>query len=70
MTIVLFSAKNDFYGNPQRVFTLINNNGDIVKAWDEGYHGSHAIPQEYRHLGYLVQQCSVRDYKKLLKLAA
>jgi hypothetical protein len=70
MTIVLFSAKNNYYGNPQRAFALIDIKGDIVSVWDEGYNGSHAIPEEFRHLGYLTQQCTVKQYKRLLKLAA
>jgi len=47
--IIRLNAKNDYNGNPRRVFVALRA-GRVVNAWDEGYAGTSAIPEPLRHL--------------------
>lgn len=40
---VKLSARNDANGNPQRVFVVLDEQGEIVAAVDEGYDGRNAL---------------------------
>lgn len=63
-----FCASNDVNGNPQRLYALVSNCG-IIAVWDEGYHGSDAVPGIWREEAYNAARhnISVRKYKQLLK---
>ena len=70
MTDILhFCAPNDYYGNPQRLYVLSNEEGKFIACWDEGYHGHHAVPGVWRNNAYLSQRfdISVTKYKNLLR---
>jgi hypothetical protein len=68
MVCIRLCAKNDVNGNPRRVYVLLDSEGNIVRAADEGYRGRAAAswspdvnipdfattPAEYRRI--------VRDY--------
>lgn len=62
-------ADNDYNGNPRRVYTLIDEEGHYVGAWDEGYNGHHAVPGVWRDAAYAAprQKISVTEYKRILK---
>jgi hypothetical protein len=64
-----FCAKNDHYGNPQRVFVMSDETGKFIAAWDEGYKGSDAVPGAWRDDAYRAQRydVSVTKYKELLR---
>lgn len=47
--IIRLNARNDTNGNPRRVFVVLEA-GRAVAAFDEGYSGTHAIPEAVRHL--------------------
>ena len=69
MTAILhLCAKNDYNGNPQRAYVLIDEDGPVA-VWDEGYYGSDAVPGDFRKMAYDAerQEISVRKYKKLFK---
>lgn len=65
-----YCASNDVNGNPQRVFVLVNPDGDQVAAWDEGYLGSDAVPGIWRRAADNADRInvSIRDYRRLLKI--
>ena len=46
---------------------MSNNEGEFIAAWDEGYNGYHAVPEELRKEAYLSQRVdvSVTKYKQL-----
>ena len=48
MEIIRLDAGHSTNGNPRRVFVAIND-GAVIGAWDEGYHGTHSIPEDKRH---------------------
>jgi hypothetical protein len=60
-------ANNDYYGNPQRLYVLSNEDGKFVQCWDEGYEGHHAVPEEYRKEAYSAQRFDISEtkYKQL-----
>lgn len=64
-----FCASNDINGNPQRCYVLVDEAGQSLAVWDEGYKGSDAVPGIWRKEAYnaLHSKVSVRNYKKLLK---
>lgn len=64
-----YCASNDVNGNPQRVYVLVDPDGQNVAAWDEGYYGSDAVPGIWREAAYRSERikCSVRKYKQLLR---
>jgi hypothetical protein len=66
--ILHLCAKNDYNGNPQRAYVLIDEDGPVA-VWDEGYYGCDAVPGDFRKMAYDAerQDVSVRKYKKLLK---
>jgi hypothetical protein len=61
--ILHLCAKNDYYGNPQRLYVMSNNDGLFVKCWDEGYNGYHAVPEELRNEAYLAQRLDISEAK-------
>lgn len=68
MTNILhLCANNDYYGNPQRLYVLSDEDGKFIACWDEDYHGHLAVPGEWRKAAYLSQRVdvSVTKYKKL-----
>ncbi len=70
MTSILhMCAENDYYGNPQRLYVLSNEDGKFIACWDEGYNGHHAVPGVWRDKAYLAQRfdISVTKYKNLLR---
>ena len=64
-----FCASNDLNGNPQRCFVLVDEDGEAMAAWDEGYMGSDAVPGIWRREAYSAARSpiTVREYKRLLK---
>jgi hypothetical protein len=64
-----YCAENDYYGNPQRLYVLSNEDGKFIAAWDEGYLGSDAVPGIWRKEAYQAQRfdISVTKYKQLLR---
>jgi hypothetical protein len=67
--ILHMCAKNDYYGNPQRLYVMSDEDGKFIQCWDEGYNGYHAVPEELRNDAYLAQRVnvSVTKYKQLLR---
>jgi hypothetical protein len=67
--ILHMCAKNDYYGNPQRLYVMSDDEGKFIQCWDEGYNGYHAVPEELRNDAYLAQRVnvSVTKYKQLLR---
>jgi hypothetical protein len=67
--ILHMCAKNDYYGNPQRLYVMSDEDGKFIQCWDEGYNGYHAVPEELRNEAYLAQRVnvSVTKYKQLLR---
>lgn len=67
--ILHYCASNDYNGNPQRCYVLVDNDGNNLAAWDEGYLGEHAVPEQWRKQAYdsTRKNCSVRLYRKLRK---
>jgi hypothetical protein len=61
--ILHLCAKNDYYGNPQRLYVMSNNDGLFVKCWDEGYEGYNAVPKELRKEAYLAQRLDISEAK-------
>jgi hypothetical protein len=68
-TIRHLCAKNDVNGNPQRLYALIDPEGEMLAVWDEGYYGSDAVPGIWRKDAYFAEreEISVNKYKKLLR---
>lgn len=66
---VYFCAENDYYGNPQRLYVLSNEDGKFIAAWNEGYNGHHAVPGIWRKEAYQAQRfdISVAKYNTLLR---
>lgn len=59
------SADHDKNGNKRRVYVIMDPNGDIIKAIDEGCSGA---PAECKGLVQLPEYyISVQEYKSLLK---
>ena len=59
-------APNDGYGNPRRLYVLISD-GESIAAWDEGYHGHHAVPGIWRDAAYNAERvnCTAKVYRDL-----
>jgi len=64
--VVHYRAINDKNGNPRRVYVLWQNHVP-TKAWDEGYKGFHAIPEEYRMIPREDRNCSVGLYQDFVR---
>ena len=62
-------APNDVNGNPQRLYLLTDEQGQILASWDEGYHGHHAVPGPWRRDAYEAQrtEISASSYTWLLE---
>ena len=62
-------AVNDVNGNPRRVYALIDEDGYYLAAWDEGYHGSDAVPGVWREAAYNAprEKISVKEYRRILR---
>ena len=60
-------ADNDYNGNPRRVYTLIDEDGYYLAAWNEGYSGHHAVPGEWRRQAYEAhkERISTREYNRI-----
>lgn len=50
VAMVRLVAPNDRNGNPRRAFVALGPFGDVVGAWNEGYAGTHAVPEALRYL--------------------
>ena len=61
-------ADNDINGNARRLFLILDLEGDIIEAIDEGCFGSAAYSQKYPFRVLLpVIEISVKEYKRYLK---
>ena len=62
-------ATNDRNGNPQRLYALIDEDGEMIAAWDEGYYGHQAVPGPWRDAAYCAdrQSVTVKEYKRILR---
>ena len=67
--ITHFCAINDINGNPQRCYVLVDERGQSLAVWDEGYKGSDSVPGVWRREAYsaLRSNITVKEYKRLLK---
>jgi hypothetical protein len=68
-SVVLFKASNDRNGNPCRVYAALDQYGQLVGAWDDGYIGHHAVPVSLRQAAH---QCyavpvSQATYRAILR---
>ena len=61
-------ANNDYYGNPQRLYVMSDDEGKFIAVWDEGYNGYNAVPEPLRNEAHSAQRfnVSVTKYKTLL----
>jgi hypothetical protein len=68
MEVIKLNAGNDTNGNPRRLFVAIKDT-EIVGAWDEGYEGPAAVPQELKSLAVRAPTFLVRpsEYKDILR---
>ena len=64
-----FCASNDLNGNPQRCYVLVDDSGQSLAVWDEGYKGSDSVPGVWRKEAYsaLRSEITTKEYKRLLK---
>ena len=46
--LVKINAGHNTNGNPRRAWVQFGEYGEIINAWDEGYSGYAAVPEEYR----------------------
>ena len=71
MEFVYLKASNDSNGNPRRLFLLLGE-GEALAVWDEGYHGSDAVPGALRERAYQSQAFPVAvgagEYRRLLEV--
>jgi hypothetical protein len=67
-TITHACAKNDINGNPQRLYLLTDESGEILASWDEEYLGSSAVPGPWRKEAYNAtrKEISTRTYRRIL----
>ena len=67
--ILHMCANNDYYGNPQRLYVMSDDEGKFIAAWDEGYEGYNAVPEPLRDEAHMAQRfnVSVTKYKTLLR---
>ena len=67
--VLHYCASNDYNGNPRRCYVLVDNEGNKLAAWDEGYEGYNAVPNELRDAAYNADRikCSVTFYRKMLR---
>lgn len=47
MIYLHLKCPNDDNGNPRRIYLVLDKNGDIVDAIDEGYKGVRAVTKKY-----------------------
>lgn len=67
-SIIRLNAGNDRNGNPRRLFLGITKLGDVSGAWDEGYAGRHAMPEDVRGLwSGLTILTTPGEYRAILK---
>ena len=48
--MIRLTCSNNVHGNPNRVFVLLNERGQVVSFWEEEYYGIKAVPEKYRDL--------------------
>lgn len=76
--IIHACAKNDAYGNPRRIYVLIDgdnlidclmNKGGILASWDEGYNGNFAVPGLWREKAWGAESVdiTVNTYQRLMR---
>lgn len=46
--LVKINAGHNVNGNPRRAWVQFGEYGEIINAWDEGYRGYMAVPEEHR----------------------
>jgi hypothetical protein len=47
--MIHLDAGHDVNGNPRRAFAQYGDSGMLQAAWNEGYHGTAAVPEAYRY---------------------
>jgi len=69
MQIIRYCAENDYNGNPQRVYVMLDEDSNQIAQWDEGYYGFHAVPGPWRDDAYRAERISVsvKKYKRILR---
>jgi len=68
-TMLHLCATNDANGNPRRLYARLDGGGCFIAAWDEGYSGSHAVPEAYRDAANRAPYIEItpREYRRILK---
>ncbi len=67
MVCIRLCAKHDTNGNPRRVFVLLDSDGAIVRAIDEGYGGSRVL-DAYSLRGPITDfETTPAEYRRLLR---
>lgn len=68
-SLIRLDAGNDRNGNPRRVFVALGDQGEIVGAWNEGYHGTDAVPEELRPMARLAPtfRTTPGEYRALVR---
>jgi len=69
-TIIKLNTTNTRNGNPRRLWVLLEK-GIITKAWDEGYSGIGAVPENLRHLYKGTSfEVTIKEYNTTKKIYA
>lgn len=64
-------ATNDVNGNPRRAFAIFDPlSGHLIAAFDEGYHGTRAVPSYVWDNGSFIGRVSVpvKEYRRILDI--
>jgi len=65
------AAPNDVNGNPRRAFAVYDTlSGHLVAAFDEGYHGTRAVPSYVWDGGTFIGRVTVpaKEYRRVLNI--
>jgi hypothetical protein len=63
-----FNAGNNTNGNPRRVFVVVNTQGEVVGAYDEGYRGEASVTQHFPGIAVVGRfNITPAQYRELLK---
>lgn len=63
-----FNAGNNVNGNPRRVFVVVNTQGAVIGAYDEGYRGEASVTKHFPGIAIVGRfNISVAQYNELLK---
>lgn len=68
--LIRLNASNDRNGNPRRCYVAINQSGDIVGVWDEGYKGYGAVPEDLQDKAHMAPTflTTPGEYRDCLKV--